>query len=106
MAYDPIFELIAVYPGAGGTLYLFNPDEQNSVEAGSYGTVPPGKCLPISYGRTKGRDYPTDGSYQGSHSTLYSATYGRFAYVPDADVFLYLPDAHAPAWILRLERKQ
>ena len=108
--YDSVVGLPVAYPAKGNAIYYFNPSPVQTVAVGAaYGSVAPRKCLKISLGTSKwsaanpNGDYPPDATLAG-YVTNVPVAYGRFAYVPEADVFMYLPDQSSPAWILRLDR--
>src|SRR5262249_24126892 len=108
--FDSVVGLPVAYLAKGNAIYYFNPSPVQTVSVGVvYGSVGPRKCLKISYGTSKwsagnpNGDYPPDATLTG-YVTNVPVAYGRFAYVPEADVFMYLPDQSSPAWILRLDR--
>lgn len=99
MAWDPVIQLMVIYPGGGNQLLLLNPGPAPIISA--VGTVPSHKCLSVALGATKGTDYPSDPDLSGATLTN-NGTYGRFAYFPSLDVFVLVNSATNNAWVLRL----
>ncbi|HTC76956.1 MAG TPA: hypothetical protein VK684_15350, partial [Edaphobacter sp.] len=84
-AWDPIDNMVVLYPDQGNTLWLLNPKTW--------------KCTTETYGSVKGTDYPQDTNASGH------GAFKRFNYFPTLDVFVICNDPQNDCWLLRRRAK-
>jgi hypothetical protein len=81
VAWDPIDNVVVVYPNAGSVLYLLNPRTWT--------------CTTETYGSTQGADYPQSSSATGNGALK------RFNYFPSLDIYVLCNDPYNDCWYLR-----
>jgi hypothetical protein len=82
--WDPIDQVVVVYPSQGNVLYLLNPATWT--------------CTTETWGSTQGVDYPQNSNSESNGADQF--TFKHFAYFPNLDAYVLINDAQQDAWIL------
>lgn len=94
--WDPVMHVIVGWPNFGNSVVLFNDGPTNSVTT-PYGTIAAGKCVTITYAGG-----PPDSAHDSNTASTTHGTFGRFRYVPAANVYVLTNDWNIDSFYLRL----